>query len=143
MIAGEFGFPTHRGVAYLENGRFIPVAAVPGGIVHSIAGDSGGNLWIGDQNQGLFSLDRGECGRSNPLAKMGRKDFASSLFSDPLQGGLWLGFYQGWRGRILRTVRSVRLYASADGLGEGVSPALNSMGTVRSGPQPPRRPKPA
>jgi signal transduction histidine kinase/ligand-binding sensor domain-containing protein len=115
---GRIWVSTHRGVAYLENGRFIPVAAVPGGIVHAIAGDSGGNLWIGDQNQGLFHLIGGSVVDRIPWAKMGRKDFASSLLSDPLQGGLWLGFYQG--GVAYFKDGQVRAaYASADGLGEG------------------------
>jgi signal transduction histidine kinase/ligand-binding sensor domain-containing protein len=115
---GRIWVSTHRGVAYLENGRFITVGAVPGGIVHSIAGDSGGNLWIGDQNQGLFHLIGGSVVDRIPWAKMGRKDFASALFSDPLQGGLWLGFYRGGVAYFKDgQVRSS--YASADGLGEG------------------------
>ena len=115
---GRIWVSTHRGVAYLENDRFITVGAVPGGIVHSFAGDSGGNLWIGDQNQGLFHLIGGSVVDRIPWAKMGRKDFASSLLSDPLQGGLWLGFYRGGvayfkDGQVRAT------YASADGVGEG------------------------
>jgi ligand-binding sensor domain-containing protein/signal transduction histidine kinase len=115
---GRIWVSTHHGVAYLEKGRFIPVAAVPGGVVESFAGDHGGNLWIGDQNQGLFHLMGGSVVDRIPWAKMGRKDFASSLLSDPLQGGLWLGFYQG--GVAYFKDGQVRAsYASADGLGEG------------------------
>jgi signal transduction histidine kinase/ligand-binding sensor domain-containing protein len=115
---GRIWVSTHHGVAYLENGRFIPVAAVPGGIVHSITGDSEGNLWIGDQNQGLFHLIGGSVVDRIPWARMGRKDFASSLLSDPSQGGLWLGFYRG--GVAYFKDGQVRAsYASADGLGEG------------------------
>jgi ligand-binding sensor domain-containing protein/signal transduction histidine kinase len=115
---GRIWVSTHRGVAYLENGRFVPVGAVPGGIVHSFAGDSGGNLWIGDQNQGLFHLIGGNVVDRIPWAKMGRKDFASSLLADPLQGGLWIGFYRG--GVAYFKDGQVRaFYGSADGLGEG------------------------
>jgi ligand-binding sensor domain-containing protein/two-component sensor histidine kinase len=114
---GRIWVSTHHGVAYLENDRFITVSAVPGGIVHSMAGD-GGNLWIGDQNQGLFHLIGGSVVDRIPWAKMGRKDFASALLSDPLQGGLWLGFYRG--GVAYFKDGQVRAsYASADGLGEG------------------------
>jgi signal transduction histidine kinase/ligand-binding sensor domain-containing protein len=109
---------THHGVAYLENGRFTTVAAVPGGIVHSITGDTVGNLWIGDQNQGLFHLIGGSMFERISWANMGRKDFASALFSDPSQGGLWLGFYRG--GVAYFKDGQVRAsYSSADGLGEG------------------------
>jgi signal transduction histidine kinase/ligand-binding sensor domain-containing protein len=115
---GRIWVSTHRGVAYLEGGRFITVGAVPGGIVHSIAGDRGGNLWIGDQNQGLFHLIGKSVVDRIPWAKMGRKDFASALLSDPLQGGLWLGFYRG--GVAYFKDGQVRaFYASADGLGKG------------------------
>jgi signal transduction histidine kinase len=49
---------------------------------------------------------------------MGRKDFASALLSDPLKGGLWLGFYRG--GVAYFKDGQVRAsYANADGLGEG------------------------
>ena len=115
---GRIWVSTHRGVAYLENDRFITVGAVPGGIVHSMAGDSGGNLWIGDQKRGIFHLIGGSVVDLIPWAKMGRKDFASALLSDSLQGGLWLGFYQG--GVAYFKDGQVRAsYASADGLGEG------------------------
>ena len=52
---GRIWVSTHHGVAYLEKGRFIPVAAVPGGVVESFAGDHGGNLWIGDQDRVFFT----------------------------------------------------------------------------------------
>jgi signal transduction histidine kinase/ligand-binding sensor domain-containing protein len=115
---GRIWVSTHRGVAYLENGRFISVAAVPGGVVESIAGDSEGNLWIAHQNQGLFRLIGGSVVDRIPWAKMGRKDFASALISDPLHGGLWIGFYRG--GVAYFKDGQVRAsYSSADGLGEG------------------------
>ena len=118
MIAGEFGSPRFGGVAYFENGRFIPVSGVPGGAVHSIAGDSAGNLWISHQDHGLFHLLGGSVVEQIPWARLGRKDFASALFSDPVQGGLWLGFFQG--GVAYFKDGQVRAsYAAADGLGEG------------------------
>jgi signal transduction histidine kinase/streptogramin lyase len=115
---GRIWVSTHRGVAYLENGRFITVGAVPGGVVESIAGDTGGNIWIGDQKQGLFHLMGASVVDRIPWARMGRKDFASALLSDPQQGGLWLGFYRG--GVAYFKDGQVRAsYANADGLGEG------------------------
>jgi signal transduction histidine kinase/ligand-binding sensor domain-containing protein len=115
---GRIWVSTHRGVAYLENGRFISVAAVPAGVVESMAGDTVGNLWIGDQKQGLFHLMGASVVDRIPWPRLGRKDFASALLSDPLQGGLWLGFYRG--GVAYFKDGQVRAsYANADGLGEG------------------------
>jgi signal transduction histidine kinase/ligand-binding sensor domain-containing protein len=117
-IHGRIWVSTHRGVAYLENGRFISVAAVPAGVVESMAGDTVGSLWIGDQKQGLFHLMGASVVDRIPWPRMGRKDFASALLSDPLQGGLWLGFYRG--GVAYFKDGQVRAsYANADGLGEG------------------------
>jgi signal transduction histidine kinase len=128
---GRIWVSTHRGVAYLENGRFISVAAVPGGVVESIAGDTGGNLWIGDQKQGLFHLMEGKVVDRIPWAKMGRKDFASALLSDPLQGGLWIGFYQGGVA-YFRDGQVRASYASVNGFGEGrvTSLELDGDGTL-------------
>src|SRR5271165_445235 len=115
---GRIWVSTHSGVARLENGRFTPVGALPGGVVHSIAGDSAGNLWISYQNDGLFHLLGGDVVEQIPWAKLGHKDYAWSLLSDSLQGGLWLGFFQG--GVAYFKDGQVRAsYAASDGLGEG------------------------
>ena len=114
----NLGLHDSRGFAYFENGRFIPVSAVPGGYVHAIAGDGAGNLWISHQDHGLFHLLEGSVVEQIPWARLGRKDFAYALLPDPVQGGLWLGFYQG--GVAYFKDGQVRAsYASADGLGEG------------------------
>jgi PAS domain S-box-containing protein len=109
---------TTRGIAYFENGQFTPVSTVPGGPVFSSAGDNAGNLWISDQNQGLFHLFAGSVVERIPWARLGRKDVATALFPDPVQGGLWLGFHDGgvayFKDGQLRAT-----YAGADGLGVG------------------------
>jgi signal transduction histidine kinase/ligand-binding sensor domain-containing protein len=115
---GRIWVSTARGFAYFENGRFVPVSGVPGGVVHSMAGDSAGNLWIGDQDRGLFHLLEGSGVERIPWSRLGRKDFAYALVPDPARGGLWLGFYQG--GVAYFKDGQVRAsYAPADGLGEG------------------------
>src|SRR5262249_19762716 len=43
---GRIWISTRHGFGYLENDRFNPVNTVPGGPVHSMAQDNGGNLWI-------------------------------------------------------------------------------------------------
>jgi ligand-binding sensor domain-containing protein/signal transduction histidine kinase len=115
---GRIWVSTLSGVTHFDNGRFIPVSGVPGGQVHSIAGDSAGNLWIGDRDHGLFHLLRESVVERIPWASLGRAGAALSLFSDPSQGGLWLGFREG--GVAYFKDGQVRAsYTGADGLGEG------------------------
>ena len=109
---------TRGGLGYLENDGFIPIRAVPGGEVTSIAEDTAGNLWIADMDHGLVQLFRGGVAQQIPWAKLGRKDYALALAADPLQGGLWLGFLKGGiayfvDGHLRAT------YSAADGLGDG------------------------
>jgi signal transduction histidine kinase/ligand-binding sensor domain-containing protein len=115
---GRIWVSTAGGLAYFENGGFVPVSSVPGGVVHSIAGDGRGNLWIGYQDHGLFHLV-GESGAERiPWTRLGRKDFAYTLYPDPVQSGLWLGFYLGGVA-YFKDNQVHASYASADGLGEG------------------------
>ena len=109
---------TDRGVACLENDRFIPVIPRPGGVVYSSAADDAGNLWASDQNQGLIRLRGESVVERIPWAMLGRKDVATALFPDPAQGGLWLGFLGG--GVAYFKDGQVRAsYAGTDGLGAG------------------------
>jgi signal transduction histidine kinase len=116
---GRIWASTPRGLAFLEQGRFIPVSAVPGGGVQAIAGDGdgGGDLWL-SHFQGLLHLFRGNPVERIPWATMGRKDRAFALLPDSLHGGLWLGFSVGglayFKGGQVRAS-----YARADGLGDG------------------------
>ncbi len=114
---GRIWVSDSRGFVYFENGRFIPVGSVPGGYVHAIAGDGTGNIWIADQEHGLFHLLQAILVEQIPWARLGRKDFAYALLPDRV-GGLWIGFYLGgvayFKDGQLRAS-----YAVADGLGEG------------------------
>jgi signal transduction histidine kinase/ligand-binding sensor domain-containing protein len=107
-----------RGVAYLEDGRFTSVTSVPGGIVHSVAGDEAGNLWISDQDHGLFHLREGNVVDRMPWAKLGRTDFAYALANDVAGGGVWLGFSKGGVA-YLKDGQIRASYEVADGLGQG------------------------
>jgi PAS domain S-box-containing protein len=144
---------TEKGAAYFENGRFIPVRTnrayvdnghprqrhvtsvlglvAPGGHLHSITGDSSGNLWISDQHQGLFHLLGGSMVDRIPWAKLGRKDWATALFAGPEPGGLWLGFSQGGVA-YFKDGKVRESYAAVDGLGEGIVTrlTLDSVGTL-------------
>jgi signal transduction histidine kinase/ligand-binding sensor domain-containing protein len=115
---GRVWVSTRRGVAYLENGRFVSLAAVPGG-VHSISGDAEGNLWI-SQDQSLFHLFRGSLIDQIPWATIGGKTGAvPMLLSDPLRGGLWLGFWGEGGVAYFKDGKVQARYAIADGLGKG------------------------
>ena len=115
---GRIWVSTLRGVGYLENDRFISINGVPGGRVHSIAGDRQGTLWFAHQYRGLFRFRPGSVVQEISWTRLGHKDFADALAADPLDGGLWLGFFRGGvlhfkDGQVLAS------YTAADGLGDG------------------------
>ena len=125
---GRIWDSTLGGVGYLENDRFVSVSGVPGGAA-GIAEDTAGNVWIANQDFGLFQLLRGSVVQRILWAKLGHKDFAYALAADPLQGGLWLGFFQG--GITYFKDGQVRAsYSAVDGLGEGI---VNGLRLDRDG----------
>jgi PAS domain S-box-containing protein len=124
---GRIWGSTLRGMVYFEDGRFIPVGSVPGEIVHAIAEDRRGTLWIANQNFGLLSVSRESEVQQIPWAGLGRKDFATALAADPLRGGLWLGFRQG--GVVYFADGQVRASYPA-GFGEGL---VNDLQLDRDG----------
>ena len=91
---GQIWVGTLNGVAIYRSGRFFPVGSVPDGIVFSITGDSAGNIWISHQ-EGLFQLVQARVVERIPWARLGRREPASALLHDAVQGGLWLGFRDG------------------------------------------------
>ena len=115
---GRIWVVTPAGTAYFEHGRFIPVAAMPGGFVNSIVQDRTGDLWISDQTKGLFHLRGQRVVELIPWARLGRNRSPSVLVPDPAQGGLWIGSWQDGVAYFKDgQVRSS--YGGADGLGEG------------------------
>ncbi len=119
---GRIWVSTLRGFGYFEHGRFVPISAVPGRQVFAIAGDSAANLWISDQDRGLFHL-LGTSGERIPWARLGHQDPAFALLPDPEHRALWLGFARG--GVSYFQDGQVRVsYAAADGLGKGFGTGL-------------------
>jgi signal transduction histidine kinase/ligand-binding sensor domain-containing protein len=120
-----------NGVAYFETDRFTSVSSVPGGYVHSVAGDEAGDLWISEQDHGLYHLLGQNLIERIPWAKLGRTDFAYALSTDPARGGVWLGFYQGGLA-YFRDGEIRASYQVADGLGKGTVTdiRLDSDGTL-------------
>ena len=133
---GRIWVSTHRGVAYFENGRFIPVSAVPGGYVHSIAGDGAGNLWISRPGSGSFSFASGECGRTDSLGQAGTEGLRLCSAPRSVAGRPMAWILSGWRG-VFQGRSGPRIVREPPmGWARAVSTTFNSIGTVHSGPQP-------
>jgi ligand-binding sensor domain-containing protein len=95
---------------------------VPEGIVYSIAADGPGSAWISHRD-GLFHLLHANVVERIPWRSLARKDAATALVGDPVQGGLWLGFREG--GVVYFKDRQLRAsFAPAEGLGAG---PINSL----------------
>jgi PAS domain S-box-containing protein len=84
---------TRGGVAYFENDRFTPVGGIPAG-VYAIAGDAAGNIWISEK-ESLFRLQGERVIEHIPWARLERKTAATYMLTDPVRGGVWLGFRDG------------------------------------------------
>jgi signal transduction histidine kinase len=115
---GQIWIATQSGVAFLKSDRFFPVSSVPNGIVFSIAADRAGNVWMSHQ-EALFHLLEARMLERIPWAKLGRREPASALLHDAVQGGLWVGFREGGVA-YFKDGRIRASYASPEGLGEGM-----------------------
>ena len=120
--AGRILVSTPYAFGYMENGLFVRIRGVPGGIVSSVDQDGQGNLWIANQDQGLLRVSKEGTVQEISWASIGHKDGAQSLAADRSTGGLWLGFNGGgvayFDGRIKET------YGRAEELGGGRVSAL-------------------
>ena len=94
IIGGASGSRPTASFGYLQNDRFIPIGAVPGGYVLSIVEDTARDIWIVNWQRGLIRL-RDEAVEQIPWAALGHTDHAVAAIADPRQGGIWLGFDQG------------------------------------------------
>jgi signal transduction histidine kinase/ligand-binding sensor domain-containing protein len=115
---GRIWVSTLSAVSFLVNDRFVPVRNLPGGRVHSIVSDREGRIWIAHETQGLLRWQEDGTVQQTSWKQLGQTTFGDALAADPLDGGLWVGFFGGGLlyfkdGRILKS------YTSADGLGVG------------------------
>jgi signal transduction histidine kinase/ligand-binding sensor domain-containing protein len=125
---GHIWVCTQNKVGYLDNRRLVQVGGIPGGTVHSIAEDTGGNLWIAHQDLGLYRLSQGNEVQQISWTRLGHKDHATALAADP-SGGLWIGFFLGGVAH-LKDGRIRASYAAADGLAGGI---VNNLRLDRDG----------
>ena len=126
---GRIWVSSRLGLAYFENGRFFSLGGVSATIVHSIAGDAAGNLWINEQNQGLIHLDGRRVIEQISWSSLRTKDFANAIVVDPSKGGLWLGLYHGGLA-YLKDGQVRASYTPADGMGDG---RVNNLQLDRDG----------
>ena len=114
---GRIWVSTNRDFGYLQNDRFIPIGAVPGGYVLSIVEDTARDIWIVNWQRGLIRL-RDDAVEQIPWAALGHSDHAVAAIADPRQGGIWLGFDKGgiayFSGDRLRAA-----YSAENGVGAG------------------------
>jgi len=118
---GQVWVASQRGVVVLHQERIVRTIDTQGH-VHIITEDSGGDIWISDQDRGLLRFRGDESPRTVPWSTFGGKRVRSML-PDRTRGGLWLGFYGGGvvhfaDGNILKS------YSTQDGLGDGDVTAL-------------------
>jgi len=115
---GRVWVTTDHGIAYYEEDGFVPVRPGPNLMVHSVALDGAGGLWINDQNLGLLHAIDSKWMGPIPWVRLGSGDLAPTMVADPRQGGLWLGFFRGgvsyFQDGAIRTS-----YQAADGLAAG------------------------
>jgi signal transduction histidine kinase/ligand-binding sensor domain-containing protein len=114
---GRIWVSTSRDFGYLQNDRFIPIGAVPGGYVLSIAEDTARNIWIVNRQRGLIRL-RDDAVQQIPWVALGHSDHAMAAIADPRQGGIWLGFDQGGIAYFSGD-RITLAYSAENGLGAG------------------------
>jgi len=115
---GRIWVTTLRGFGYLEHDRFVSVSDTSAGSVTSIVQDTGGSIWIANEQVALFQLIAGRIVQQIPWARLGRGSPASTLAADTSRGGVWIGFITG--GVVYFADNQIReSYAAADGLGQG------------------------
>jgi signal transduction histidine kinase len=84
-------------------------------VVHYIAGDSEGNLWLSEQ-ENLLHLMNGRLVEQIPWSELGRQQRASTLLAE--RGGVWLGFWTDGAVSYLKDRQLRASYTAADGLGQ-------------------------
>jgi signal transduction histidine kinase/ligand-binding sensor domain-containing protein len=123
---------TLDGVGRIDDGRFVQMDGVPGGLTRAIVEDRRRTVWIVKPEVGLFGLPRGATAFDKvDRAVLKRDDFVSAAVEDPSSDGLWLGFYRG--GIAYFAASEVRRsYDASNGLAPGRVSAMyaDSSGTV-------------
>jgi signal transduction histidine kinase/ligand-binding sensor domain-containing protein len=127
---GQIWAGTQNGIAVFQHDRFVRVASVPNGVIHSFADAGAGTVWASHQDS-LLRVSRAGVVEHIAWPSLGRTEPATAMLRDQAQGGVWLGFRDGgvsyFKDGHLRDS-----YAAAEGLGVGMVHDLyaDSGGTV-------------
>jgi signal transduction histidine kinase len=114
---GRIWASSQRGLVVIENGQARPIDGFPGGYVHAIAEDARGDIWIAEQERGLYQLRDKQIAALVPPATMGGRT-VRSLAADATGDGLWIGFFQGGVAH-LKDSRVEASYGIEEGLAQG------------------------
>jgi len=123
-VHGRIWVSTARGLAYFENNRLVRLSGVQVTSISQLAGDGAGNLWVTNNDQGLYRLREDKVVERIPWANLKvRGTNSNPMVVDPVHGGLWLASWSG--GVVYFKDGQVRaFYDHAAGLGEGRVNAL-------------------
>ena len=129
-VHGRIWVSTARGLAYFENDKLFRLSDVHVTSISQLAGDSEGNLWVTNSDQGLYRLREDKVVEHFPWANLRvRGTNSNPMVADPVHGGLWLASWSG--GVIYFKDGQVRaFYGPADGLGDG---RVNALQLARDG----------
>ena len=114
---GRIWFSTSEQVGYLQNGHSIPIEGVPPGNVLSIVQDTDSNVWVLYESIGLVRISPQKNLQQVSWSSLGHKDNGSVLAADRINGGLWIGFFNGGISYFSGHIKTS--YTAADGLGAG------------------------
>jgi signal transduction histidine kinase/ligand-binding sensor domain-containing protein len=116
---GRLTVASPRGRLYPKDGPFdvLDIGIAGYGYVSAITQDTSGRLWLSDQSLGLFQLKGRNVVAQIPWTQFGRGP-VQALAADPVDGGVWLGFFQGGVS-YLKNGQLRASYAPEDGLGQG------------------------
>jgi ligand-binding sensor domain-containing protein/signal transduction histidine kinase len=110
---------TLNGVGRIESGRFVRANGFPAGLTRAIVEDARKTLWMIKPDLGFFGLARGAAGvQAFARDVVKRKDLVTAVAADPVDGGLWIGFFNG--GVLYLAGGEARAtYDASNGLAEG------------------------
>jgi len=117
---GRVWVTSRKGAAWFENGRFTRVSgSLPVGAANAILADRHDGVWISYPAYGLFHVVKGAVVESARWLWSDANDpRVSVVTSDPVKGGLWIGFKH--EGIAYLTGHQVGTsFADRDGLGAG------------------------
>ena len=114
---GRIWVTSRKGAAWFENGRFARVSgSLPVGAANAIAADQHGGVWISYAAYGQFHVVDGKVIESANWPWSDAEDArVSTVLSDPLRGGLWVGFKRD--GLTYLTVHHAGTFSPIEGVG--------------------------